>query len=478
MLKINFSKIFLVFLFLIITIGCRNNDVVAETENPPTTATDQPYQTAYHLSDAQKYLYDMDAVPEINLEISLAEWNKLLNYYDQNNHNEEYVVGKFGFNKNSSNEALDSIGVRLRGNTSRRRPEGNTGQVHNATNPDWHHASFTVSFKKYRKTQLFHNSEKIILKWFKDDPTYSREVYSYDLFEKFGVWTVPQSSYCKLYIKVQGDAKPAYFGVYQMIEPVDDTYLANRTSFFSSTSGNLWKANWGADLKNPSTSNMGIENITLTSNYSPIYDYKSKKTNLENAKIQLAEFITSVNSKSGNELKTYLNQKMDIPLFLRTYAVNVMVGMWDDYWNNANNFYFYFDSNGKFYFIPYDYDNTLGTSLLMTDSGRQSVLNWGNSTNNPLVSKILSFPEYKAEYLKYLNELKNEKYNDLFNVKWSTQRILKWQSKISPFISNDTGEDMSIFDAPASWGNKANYRLLSSDLNNFFTAKSNSIPLN
>ena len=49
--------------------------------------------------------------------------------------------------------------------------------------------------------------------------------------------------------------------------------------------------------------------------------------------------------------------------------------MWDDYWFNKNNFYFYFDSNGKFYFIPYDYDNTLGTSSGM-NSGTQDMLNW------------------------------------------------------------------------------------------------------
>ena len=72
----------------------------------------------------------------------------------------------------------------------------------------------------------------MVLKWFKDDAMYAREVYSYDLFEKFGVWTAPQSSYCKLTIKVTGDNKAAYFGVYQLQEPVDDVYLANRSTFF------------------------------------------------------------------------------------------------------------------------------------------------------------------------------------------------------------------------------------------------------
>ena len=69
-------------------------------------------------------------------------------------------------------------------------------------------------------------------------------------------------------------------------------------------------------------------------------------------------------------------------------------------WNNSNNFYFYFDAAGKFYFIPYDYDNTLGTSLLMTDSGIQNPLTWGKSDQNPLVYKVLSIPEYKTQYFE------------------------------------------------------------------------------
>ena len=64
-------------------------------------------------------------------------------------------------------------------------------------------------------------------------------------------------------------------------------------------------------------------------------------------------------------------------LLLRTYAAFVALGHWDDYWNDMNNFYLYFDSTSKddykVYMIPYDLDNTLGTSHncgVQTDSGR------------------------------------------------------------------------------------------------------------
>lgn len=472
----NFITSFVGALVFVASVSCRNDVSSSVTETPvdPTPTVQQPYGTPYQLSESQTYIYDINAVPSITLNVTAAEWNKLLSYYDQNSQNEEYVKGNFNFVKNGNSESLSDIGFRLRGNTSRRRPEGSTGQSHNAANPDWHHASFTLNFKKYTSGQLFHNSEKLILKWFKDDPVYAREVYAYDLFERFGVWTAAQSSYCRLTIKVEGDAKPAYFGVYQLIEPVDDTYLDNRKSFLSTT-GNLWKANYGADLKDPSKDNMGIENVTLTSTYTPVYDYKSKKANLEAAKTQLVDFINNINNKQGLELKNYIDNKMDVDLFLKTYAVNVMVGMWDDYWNNKSNYYFYFDAAGKFYFIPYDYDNTLGTSYLMTDSGTQDPLNWGDNAAKPLVAKVLSIVEYKQKYINYLRDLSDKKY-DLFYVNYSQQRIATWQSKVSAYVANDTGEDMSIYDAPANWGNKPGYKLMSGTTNNFFVVKAGSVP--
>lgn len=254
---------------------------------------------------------------------------------------------------------------------------------------------------------------------------------------------------------------------------MDEEYLKNRKTKFADTKGNLWKASWGADLKDNSKSRMGLENITLTNTYVPVYDLKTNELALETAKTQLADFITNLNSKTGDDFKTWISGKMDIELFLKTYAVNVMCGMWDDYWNNKNNFYCYFDSAGKFYFIPYDYDNTLGTSLLMTNSGTRDVLNWG-STSQPLVKKIIAIPEYKALYVQYIKDLCDSN-NDLFHVDRSIPRIINWQSKIAGYVNNDTNEDAEISDKPASWGNCGFYRLQDSN-NNYFTIRAANIP--
>jgi spore coat protein CotH len=449
------------------------NDTIRKDTIPSDTIPKDTTRTDSITQEGISYIYDINSIPCITLEISTAEWNNLLSYFDQNPDNQEYIHTDFRLLKDGKHLSLKDIGLRIRGNTSRRRPEGNKGQVHNPTNPAWHHASFALNFKKFVTTQHMAGAEKLNLKWFKDDATYVREVYCYDLFERFGVWTAPQSSYCRLKIKIKEDPDTTYYGVYQMVEPIDKSYISSRLTKFSDNDGNLWKANWGADFKSSDKAQMGIENISLTKTYIPVYDLKTNESNLEAAKTQLADFISNLNSRTGADFKTWISGKMDVELFLKTYAVNVICGMWDDYWSNKNNFYFYFDTAGKFYFIPFDYDNTLGTSAIVKDAGRQDPLNWGNSTY-PLVTKIISTPEYKALYIGYLKELCSSN-NDYFYVDKSIARITNWQNKVRPFVNNDTKEDTEILDKPASWGNCSFYRLLDSN-NNYFKIRASNIP--
>ncbi|MDR1543403.1 MAG: CotH kinase family protein [Prevotellaceae bacterium] len=429
------------------------------------------------------YLFDIEKVAEVRLDVSEQEWNRFLHNFDLNMSNEECILARFTYKKGNDVFTLDSVGLRLRGNTSRRRPEGTFGENHNAQNPDWHHAHFVIKFQEYKKEQLFCENDRLTLKWFKDDAAYCREVYCYDLFRRFGVYTAPRVAYTRLIINVAGDSNPAYFGAYVLLEGVNDSYLENRkkTGKFLSANGNLWKANWGANLSPSSmeNKNFGVEKIDLNPDNSQyfVYDLKTNKKQLETARTQLQNFVNNMNPlpSGSQELKEYLLQNVDIDIFLRAYAVNVMVGMWDDYWINTNNFYFYFDQNGKFLFIPFDYDNTLGTSYIIENSGAQNPMQWGDlGSDRVLMRKIMSIPEFKAQYRNYLLELaENPEY---FKPESSIARITRWQSMISPYVSNDTNEDMNIIDKPADWGNCPFYRLLSgNDNTNFFKAKVKSL---
>ncbi|MBR5201480.1 MAG: CotH kinase family protein [Alistipes sp.] len=432
------------------------------------------------------WVFDMNVLPEIRIEISVDEWNDLLEAYDRDNNTNSNVHCNVNFKSKGEEHDFVDAGLRLRGNTSRRRPEGNGGEMHRTDNTDWHHCHFMINLRKYQKDDAheLHNVRKIHLKWHKDDRAYCRELYCYDLFRRFGIWTAPYSSYCRLWIHVEGDSKPAYYGVYEMIEVIDDKYVKKRKELYGDHKHNLWKCSWGADLN---YNNIHHANIWYDddSTENRTYELKTNTENFTAAKEQLIEFTKNVTQRKGQDFHDWIASVCDVRLLLRTYAVNVVVGMWDDYWNNKNNFYIYFNSsdknNYKFFFIPYDYDNTLGTSHncgVQSDSGRQDPLNWGNTNESPLIGKILQFDDYLKIYVEALNELIDPA-NNLFYYQHSISRINGWHSMIRDYVVNDTEEDCEIKDRPAGWGNIYDYRILDEGSSmNFFKVKAQSIPKN
>ena len=437
------------------------------------------------LAEAVSYVWNESKMPNITLKVKEDEWNKMLKAYDQNSGTKQYFRGDVTFDNGEDVFHFEEAGWRLRGNTSRRRPEGNGGEMHKRNNADWHHFHTQINFRKFHKDaeHTIGGVRKVHLKWFRDDPAYVREVYCYDLFRRYGVWTAIRDIYCRFWIHVEGDDKPAYYGVYGMLETIDDEYLEVRSDLFGGHKGNLWKCTYAhtgpADLKTYNEEHkFGLDQDT---DQEWSYELKTEHNSFSSAKSQLQDFIRKLNSKSGQELHDWLGATIDMPLFLKTYAVNVVVGMWDDYWNNSNNYYLYFNKDGnegyKLFFIPYDYDNSLGTTNhcgVQSDAGRHDPLAWGDGNKNPLVAKILQFADYREMYVEYLNELIDPS-RGLFDFNSSYGRITSWQSRIAPYVSNDTGEDMEIKDRPAGWSSHGEYRLLKND-NNFFTIKASSIP--
>ena len=446
--------------------------------------TDPDYPDTSWAAGSLDWVFDMKALPEIHVEVSVDEWNRLLSEYDRNNDTNAYIHCDVEFESKGEKYSFDDVGLRLRGNTSRRRPEGNGGEMHKTNSADWHHCHFMINLRKYQKDDAheLYNIRKLHLKWHKDDRAYCRELYCYDLFRRFGIWTAPYSSYCRLWIHVEGDSQPAYYGVYEMIEAIDDKFVKRRKDLFGDHEHNLWKCRWGATLNYNDIHGANIYyDDDSGANYT--YELESNTDNFETAKAQLIEFTKNLTQRQGDDFHDWIASVCDVRLLLRTYAVNVAVGMWDDYWNNCNNYYIYFNSsdrdNYKFFFIPYDYDNTLGTSHncgVQSDSGRHDPLNWGNTDQNPLIGKILQFDDYHAIYVEALNELCSPD-NDLFYYQHSINRISEWHNMIRDYVYNDTEEDCEIKDRPASWGNIYDYRILDANSSmNFFKVKAASIP--
>lgn len=424
-----------------------------------------------------KRFFDDTALPALTISISESEWNNLLEDYDKDNHTHEYVKCRtVALERDGGTLKCADAGLRLRGNTSRRRPEGHSGDKHSQGDVRWRRVHYGLHLHKFNEGGNLAGIRRINLKYAKEDPTYIREHFCYDLLTRYGVWTAPQSSWCRLSLRV-GDSPAVYMGVYMMTESIDRQYVRNRP-LFGADDGFLWKCNWGANLRDTDSRLFHLDD---DSSKEYVYDLKSDDAaDLVPATAQLKDFISNLQHLKGDSFRNWISRVCDVDLLLKMYAANVALGHWDDYWNNKNNFYLYFNSrdpfNYKVYMLPYDYDNTLGTSHncgVQHDSGRQDPYRWGID-ECILISKILQVAEFRNIYTQYLRDFSTVD-NPWTGVSQSAERIRQWQTLLAPYVPNDTGEDMEIRDRPASWGNHSEYRLLSDDSKNWFRVKAGSI---
>ena len=467
-------------------------------------------------------IFNPDELGEMVLVIDRSEWNKHLEYCDIDMGHEESVIAKgFYFAKDSKQWFFKDVGFRIRGNTSRRKPQDSAG--------NYIQSHFAIDFEEWLTDEdkaanldkkLAKSMRGVMLKRFKDDATYSREVYGYNLFRKNKIWVAPRASYTTLKIQIvddldldkDGDIKEfetVNYGVYGMIEEIKKRFLAERTEKqgggnFVGNNGNLWKCTWKGCkpnfVKNEANS-IGEESIEPVKDSSGkvvqfnketfTYDYKGDNT-LAEGKTQLLAFMEELNNlpdcNDGNNdeadiatIKEFYTNKMDGDLFLRTYAINVILGMNDDYWVNNNNFYFYFDEDGKGYFIPYDYDNILGVSCVGDfDVGTKNPMEWGSLTDeqHPLIQKILNVPEYMDLYKSYLDLYSNEQ--SYFDDDKSIAQITNWQSMIQNYINSP---DLKYEDTTSSFEDKVadwsitfvDYKIYTPSSLNYFTVRQKAI---
>ena len=405
-------------------------------------------------------LFDNTKLGEATLTVTQDQWDEMNTNINISKYN-AYVKSKFSYTKDGESYNMDEVGLRVRGNSTKRSP---------GTSPNYDQASFRVKFTEYHdeddspeNKEMYHmegSAKGINFKYMVSDKSYVQEIYSYDLFHRFGCWTAPRASYSKMYIKV-GDTEKAYFGVYKAIEQINKQYIKARVgeNAFSDDTGNLWKCLYQgtgpADLKNENLDGRIDEERwqpdavnSWEKYFTPTYTLKTNDDTPEGksaAETQLRTFISDLNSKTGSEFESWIATAFDVDGFLKTLAVNVAVGMWDDYWSNYNNYYLYFDGSGKCFFIPYDYDNCMGVDWgdQMSNPATKDPLKWGDhndESNTPLVSKILAISKYKEQYKKYLKELidPNKAY---FDATKSKSRINGWYDLIR------TAADKLTYDA-------------------------------
>ena len=324
-------------------------------------------------------LFDNSSLARVDIAI---DPDSLAMFLDPVNvHSDHEYMAVFTFTRGAYSETIDSVGFRLRGNTSR----------HSAKK------SFKVSLNTFIRGQKFHGVEKINLNGEHNDPSMSRALLSWYLFRKAGV-PGSRANHVRLYINGE------YKGLYINVEHVDEEFTDLR---YGSNDGNLFKCLWPADL-----TYLGESPDSYKFDHDGRRAYELKQ-NTDDDYSDLASFIDILNNTSTQQLPDDLNRMFNINVFLKYYALEVLTGHWDAYAFNKNNYYLYHNpGTGKFEFIPYDPDNTFGIAWNDIDWMSRDIYNWENDHEyRPLVERIFQEQVFRDRYSFYMNRFLMEFYH-------------------------------------------------------------------
>ena len=192
---------------------------------------------------------------------------------------------------------------------------------------DVNRPSLKIQIDRFDKKKMFAGVDTLTLNNNRQDPTRVHQLIGYQLFRNAGI----PASHCNLaHVTVNGKS----LGIYSNVESLDK-HLFRKT--FKNAKGTLYEGTI-ADFLVPSLVRFERK-------------FGSKKADKILKKISLA--LKSENEKLLKELGLYL----DLESFYRFWAMEVLLGHWDGYVSNKNNYFIYFDTKSdRLSFMPWGLD--------------------------------------------------------------------------------------------------------------------------
>ncbi len=319
-------------------------------------------------------LYDDSKIASIYLELPADS----LTYMMDNLVNDRYLLSRFIFVDGDMRDTVEQVGLRLRGNTSL------TAQK----------KSFKVSFNTFVSGRKYQGVKKLNLRGSHNDPTMVREKLFYDVWKKAGM-PRRRASFVRVYINNE------YRGVYTNMEEIDKEWLGD---VFQADTGNLYKCTYPADLAYLGT-NPNTYKAIMNGPETRAYDLTTNEP--EDDYSRLIQLITVLNQPVTIDFPAQISTILNVESVLKSFAIDVATGNWDDYFYNKNNYYLYDNpASGRFEFFTFDTDNTFGVDWVNRDWAKRDAMNWQKSGEpRPLATKLLAVPAFRNQFVHYLDSI-------------------------------------------------------------------------
>ena len=280
-------------------------------------------------------------------------------------------------------ETYDSVGVRFKGNSSY--------SMSNEKKP------FNITMDEFIDDQDLWGVETFNLGNAFMDPTYVREIISYDIFRKY--MPAGKTGYVRLFLNGE------YWGLYVNVQQVNKDFLRE---WFPSGEGNLYKGDPRGRLNWIPNNEPAMQRD---------YEKKTNEADLE------------------NELPRVLN--VDRAIWYIALC-NILVNL-DSYIYEGHNYFIYNSpSTQQFNLIPWDMNESFGCfpphRLSVQELEEYAVFYNINDFGLPLISRIFRVPHFRSMYLAHYRTLLNRE----FHPDSLLPKINQLQELIHEHVQNDT----------------------------------------
>ena len=319
-------------------------------------------------------LFDSSRLLNVEIELPKEDWDKL----------RKQTRGRGGFAALFSN-TIEKPFTYFRGNVTidgvkiesvGLRKKGFIGSL------DDNRPSLKIKFNEFVDQSPVDGLDRLTLNNNKQDTALVSQFLSYKVFNDAGIHA-PRCSLAK--VTVNGE----YLGIYSNVESYKKPFLKAR---YGDDTGDLYEG-------------------TVTDFYpKTVNKLEAKKSDQDRKSVaRLAEILASDEDLPMDELE----ELVDVDNFLKFWAVESLIGFWDGYTQNQNNFFVYKNpANQKFYFMPWGAD-----SCFTSGGGPFGGFGGGNhsaavSAESMLANRLFRTEEIPGRYQKALLKVLKEAWNE------------------------------------------------------------------
>ena len=241
--------------------------------------------------------------------------------------------------------------------------------------------SLKIRFDKFVDDQLLGGVlKRLTLNNAQQDPSMINTCLSYRLFAQAGIPT-PRCNFATLHVNGED------MGLYVQVESIKTRFLERN---FADPTGNLYEG-------------------TL-SDFRPDWRGTFEKKTNEGTRDQTdIDAVTNALQDPSPAGLAALKEMVDIDRFLTFWALEVLVGHWDGYSGNRNNFYIYREPNSPFVFIPWGTDQVFTTIDVPFDEFRSPT---SVAAHGAIAHRLYQNDETRGLYIARLKELMDTIWNE------------------------------------------------------------------